>query len=161
MAAAMELHARIINAKTEDDEAILPPGFKFFGSMPEAPEGCTWRWDIETQLWASYNMTGDKAKCSDLDDGVKYAVGVKYLPNGFELGYNHYVGRLGMKLPETAELLSQNRVDWYEFCWVSDPGLRHELGRGCWFNKCTLCSPLFPALSLRPSLSTRTKPTPK
>jgi hypothetical protein len=124
MAAAMELHARIINAKEADDEVALPPGFKFFTSMPEPPEGCAWRWDIETQLWSSHNATAGAGKevCSVLEDGVKYAVGAKYLPNGFELGYNHYVGRLGMRLPETAALLANNRLDWYEFCWVSNGG---------------------------------------
>jgi hypothetical protein len=42
LVAAMELHARIINAwdagKSED---LLPPGFRFFEtSMPKPPPGC-------------------------------------------------------------------------------------------------------------------------
>jgi hypothetical protein len=117
LAAALELHARIINAEAEDDESLLPAGFKFFGSMPKAPPGCVWKWDIESQLWSSWNTTGAKNKCSDLRDGYKYLMGIKYLPNGFELGYNHFAGRLGMSMPETAALLARNRVDWYEFCW--------------------------------------------
>ncbi|GBF87978.1 hypothetical protein Rsub_00690 [Raphidocelis subcapitata] len=116
LAAAMELHARIINAKLAEDESMLPDGFKFFESMPPPPENCTWRWDIESQRWSSFDAA-TKGKCSELDDGFKYLLGVKYLPNGFELGYNHFAGRLGMNLPETAKLLAQNPVDWYEFCW--------------------------------------------
>lgn len=53
------------------------------------------------------------AKCATLDDGFKYLVGIKYLPTGWELGYNHFVGRLGMKMPETALLLSKYPVDWW------------------------------------------------
>lgn len=41
----------------------------------------------------------------------------RYLPNGFELGYNHFAGRLGMPMPETARLLRRHPVDWYSFCW--------------------------------------------
>lgn len=37
------------------------------------------------------------------------------MPTGFEIGYNHYAGRLGMALPETARLLARNPVDYYEF----------------------------------------------
>jgi hypothetical protein len=29
--------------------------------------------------------------------------------------YNHYVGRLGMQLPESAKLLQRYPVDWAEF----------------------------------------------
>ena len=36
----------------------------------------------------------------------------------WEVGHNHFAGRLGMKLPETAALLSRRYpVDWQEFCW--------------------------------------------
>lgn len=41
----------------------------------------------------------------------------RYLPNGFEIGFNHFAGRLGMRLPETARLLARHPVDYYEFCW--------------------------------------------
>lgn len=42
--AAMELHARIINAGR--NEALLPPGFKFVESMPRPREGTTWKFDM-------------------------------------------------------------------------------------------------------------------
>lgn len=44
LVAAMELHARILNAG--QDESLLPPGFKFVESMPEAKEGTFWKWDM-------------------------------------------------------------------------------------------------------------------
>ncbi len=86
LAASLELHARIINAHLDKDEAALPPRFKFFESMPPPPRGCAWRWAVKTQGWASYNVSGGGNKCSDLTDGVKYALGIKYMPTGFELG---------------------------------------------------------------------------
>jgi hypothetical protein len=126
MAAAMELHARIINARDADDETMLPPGFRFFDSMPDAPANCSWRFDIEAQSWSSFNQaTGEK--CGDLDDGLKYVVGIKHLATGWELGYNHYVGRLGMAMPETAAMLARYPVDWVEFSCE-----RLRPGRGFW-----------------------------
>lgn len=115
LAAALELHARIINAGLSNDESMLPAGFKFFSSMPKPPAGCSWRWDGGAQLWSSFNSQNQK--CSDLKDGIKYIVGVKHLPTGWELAYNHYVGRSGMKMPETAKLLSRVPLDYFEFCW--------------------------------------------
>lgn len=38
-------------------------------------------------------------------------------PKGWEIGYNHFVGRLGMKLPETARLLARSWPDTYSFSW--------------------------------------------
>ena len=114
----MELHARIINARDSGDASMLPQGFKFFEDMPKAPSGCAWAWDIRTQKWTSWTTgAGGKKFCSELKDGFKYLLGVKYLPNGFEIGYNHYAGRLGMDMPETAALLKRYPVDWHEFCW--------------------------------------------
>lgn len=114
LAAAMEFHARIINAKLSNDVSMLPPGYKFFESMPKAPSGCAWKWDIETQLWVSYKGS---TVCSNLTDGFKYAVGITHLPTGWEIGYNHFVGRLGVKLPETAALLARSWPDYYTFSW--------------------------------------------
>ena len=119
LAAAMELHARIINADALKDESYLPPNFRFFKSMPPPPANCSWKWDFETQLWASYETEGNRSKCSVQEDNLKYAVGVRYLPNGYELGYNHFAGRLGMKLPETSKLLRNNPVDWFTFSWCA------------------------------------------
>lgn len=144
LAAALELHARIINARLDGDASALPEGFRWFEAMPKAPPGCAWRWDVVTQGWSARNVTpaGGGALCatlggsgSGLGSGSstnstqaggsssqvtppdKFLLGVKYLPNGFELGYNHYAGRLGLKLPEVAKLLARYPVDWHEFCW--------------------------------------------
>ena len=45
--------------------------------MPKAPPGCAWRWDINSQKWASFKVDGDKGKCGDLKDGQKYLLGIK------------------------------------------------------------------------------------
>ncbi|KAF6261585.1 chondroitin AC/alginate lyase [Scenedesmus sp. NREL 46B-D3] len=114
LAAALEVHARIVNAGT--DEALLPPNFRLFESMPAPPEGCAWRMNLGTQLWMAVNITTG-ARVSDLTDGLKYVLGSKYLPTGFEVGFNHYAGRLGMSMPETAALLQANPVEYYVFHW--------------------------------------------
>lgn len=87
LASALELHARVVNARLDGDEGGLPPRYRFFESMPAAPKGCAWRWSVGTQGWASFNVTagGEGRKCSDLSDGLKYALGIKYLPTGFEV----------------------------------------------------------------------------
>jgi hypothetical protein len=36
---------------------------------------------------------------------------------GWELGYNHYFGRLGMKMPQTRELLQTFAPEWWEMAW--------------------------------------------
>lgn len=41
-------------------------------------------------------------------------VGTDYLPAGWELAYNHYANRLGLKMPETAALLRRMWPEWYE-----------------------------------------------
>ena len=115
LAAAIELHARIINAFERGDEKAMPPKFRQFSSMPPPPENCTWVWSIRSQGWSAFSSDG--GKCGDLEDGWKYLLGIKYLPTGFEIGYNHFVGRLGMSMPETAQLLKRHPVDWHVFCW--------------------------------------------
>jgi hypothetical protein len=142
IAAAMELHARIINAETAKDESLLPPNFRFKSSMPAAPANCTWKWDFESQLWSSYDA--NRNKCSDLDNGLKYAIGIRYLPNGFELGYNHFAGRLGMNLPETAKLLQQNPIDWFTFSWGLATMTHADTAKSLWrpgVAQSTLCIP--------------------
>jgi hypothetical protein len=118
LAAAMELHARIINAAlSKNNETLLPPGFRFYDkSMPAPPAGCSWRFDMRSQLWSAFNSTTG-AKVMDLRNGVKYVVGPWALPSNWELGFNHYVGRLGMWLPETAALIARRWPDYYEFHW--------------------------------------------
>jgi hypothetical protein len=132
LASALELHARIINAKLAGDEKMLPAGFKFFENMPKAPTGCVWKWSMDTQLWTSYNTSSATSVCSTLTDGNKYLLGISYLPTGFEVGYNHYVGRLGMKLPELAALLSQNPVDWYAFSWGLSTLTHADTAKDAW-----------------------------
>eukprot|EP00775_Hariotina_reticulata_P012621 gene12621-12751_t len=114
LAAAMEVHARIINAGR--NESLLPPRFKFFESMPPPPAGCYWRINLGSQLWNAINTTSG-AVVSELRDGFKYVLGSKYLPTGWEIGYNHYAGRLGLDMPETAALLANNWPEYYSFCW--------------------------------------------
>jgi len=114
LAAAMEVHARIINAGR--NESLLPPNFKLFESMPPPPAGCYWRINLGSQLWNAINKTSG-AVVSELRDGFKYVLGSKYLPTAWEIGYNHYAGRLGLHLPETAALLARNWPEYYSFCW--------------------------------------------
>lgn len=57
-------------------------------------------------------------------------------------GYNHFVGRLGMRLPETARLLSRYPVDYYEFCWGSCTLTHADTARALWrpgVTRGTLC----------------------
>lgn len=114
LVAALELHAKIILA--DDDESQLPPGFKLLKSMPKPPRGCTWAFDMQRQLFYAKNSTSG-AWVADLNDGVKYLQGITFLPTGWELGYNHFVGRLGLKMPQTAALIRRHYVDWYEMHW--------------------------------------------
>lgn len=83
LAAAMEVHARIVNAGR--DESRLPPGFRFFESMPPPPNGTVWRINLAKQLWTAVNTTTG-AWVADLTDGYKYVLGSKYLPTGWEVG---------------------------------------------------------------------------
>eukprot|EP00879_Flechtneria_rotunda_P022507 GHRR01023758.1.p2 GENE.GHRR01023758.1~~GHRR01023758.1.p2 ORF type:complete len:279 (+),score=87.28 GHRR01023758.1:1347-2183(+) len=117
LAAALELHARINLAYISNkDPSKLPPGYKFYDAMPPAPAGTRWQLNIGKQMWSAVD-TRTGAWVSDLNDGIKYMLGVGFLPTGWEMGYNHYVGRLGMKLPETAALLARSWPEWQEFHW--------------------------------------------
>lgn len=111
---ALELHAKIIMAG--DNETLLPPGFKLLKSMPKPPAGCVWTFDMQRQLFFAKNKTSG-AWVSDLADGIKYLSGITFLPTAWEVGYNHFVGRLGMKMPETAALIKRHYVDWYAMHW--------------------------------------------
>jgi hypothetical protein len=118
LASAMELHARIVNSVTggSRDESYLPPGFKFIENAPKPPDGCEWRWDGRLQrLVAHKKSTGEKV--AELRDGVKYVRDISHNMGGWEVGYNHYVGRMGMAMPETQKLLQRKWPDWYEFHW--------------------------------------------
>jgi hypothetical protein len=79
--ASLELHARIINADAEQNPGLLPPGFKRFKDMQEAPAGTQWRFDIRSQLWFAQDRASGKA-VSYLQDGVKYLLGIGHLPTG-------------------------------------------------------------------------------
>lgn len=87
LASAMELHARIINAwDANKTESMLPAGYKFFEtSMPRAPTGTDWVFDIQSQKWYARDRITKKT-VSELQDGFKYLLGVKYMPTGWELG---------------------------------------------------------------------------
>jgi hypothetical protein len=79
--AAMELHARIINADAAQNPGLLPPGFKRFKDMPPAPPGTQWRFDIRSQLWFAQDKASGTT-VSYLRDGVKYLLGIGHLPTG-------------------------------------------------------------------------------
>lgn len=87
LASAMELHARIINAwDSNRNESLLPKGYRFFEtSMPPAPAGTDWVFDIQKQKWFARERKS-KLVVSELEDGFKYLLGVKYMPTGWELG---------------------------------------------------------------------------
>lgn len=87
LASAMELHARIINAwDSQKNESLLPAGYKFFEtSMPTAPAGMDWVFDMQRQAWYARNRT-TMTPVSELKSGFKYLLGVKYMPTGWELG---------------------------------------------------------------------------
>jgi hypothetical protein len=72
LVAALELHARIIMAN--DNETLLPQGFKLLKSMPQPPTGCVWAFDMQRQLFFAKNRTSG-AWVSDLNDGIKYLQG--------------------------------------------------------------------------------------
>lgn len=129
---ALELHARIIRAYQSNDSSLLPSGFRFGDDMPPAPEGTTWKFDIRQQAWQAFNMT-TMQPVANLTDGYKYLIGVMFLPTGWEVAHNHFVGRLGMKMPETAALLAGNWPEWQSFHWglgsLSHAGTAGELWR--------------------------------
>lgn len=73
----------------------------------------TWRTHL-TQLWSAFNAT-TREWVADLRDGVKYLVAAhSFLPTGWELGLNHFAGRLAMRMPETVALLQRRWPTSYE-----------------------------------------------
>eukprot|EP00775_Hariotina_reticulata_P012300 gene12300-12436_t len=141
----MELHARIIRAapyNNVSDPGMLPAGFELFEKMPKAPEGCVWKFFTATQLWAALNTTTG-AVVTQLRDGVKYVVGNSFLPTGWEIGYNHFVGRLGLKMPETAALLAKYWPESYRFHWGLGTLTHADTAAELWrpgIDSSTLCS---------------------
>ncbi|KAF6262671.1 chondroitin AC/alginate lyase [Scenedesmus sp. NREL 46B-D3] len=131
--AAMELHARVVNAFAANrSSALLPPTFKYYATdMPAAPAGCSWRFDVARQLWQAV-WTANGTLNFELRDGNKYMLGIGFLPTGWEMGYNHYVGRLGMRLPETAALLARSWPEWQEFHWGSGTLTHAETAQPLW-----------------------------
>lgn len=113
LAAAVELHARRVRSGIEQDESMLPQGYRFFESMAKAPAGMFWKFDLERQIWAAHN-TSTGVRVWDSSDATKHMVGVDPLPAGWELAYNHFANRLGLHMPETAALLRRMWPDWYE-----------------------------------------------
>eukprot|EP00878_Enallax_costatus_P024210 GHUV01025815.1.p1 GENE.GHUV01025815.1~~GHUV01025815.1.p1 ORF type:complete len:268 (+),score=78.55 GHUV01025815.1:397-1200(+) len=43
--------------------------------------------------------------------------GIGFLPCGWEVGYNHYKGRMGWEMPNTAAMLAKHRPEKYVFHW--------------------------------------------
>lgn len=73
LAAGVELHARIVRAALDSNEAMLPRGFKFFESMPRPPKGLHWKFDLDRQIWAAHNATGLRV-FDKTQDNLKYMV---------------------------------------------------------------------------------------
>jgi hypothetical protein len=76
LAAAVELHARIVRAAADRDEQMLPQGFRFFESMPRPPMGMFWKYDLERQIWAAHNSTTSVRVMDKTKDNFKYMVGL-------------------------------------------------------------------------------------
>lgn len=74
LAAAVELHARIVRAAADRDEQMLPQGFRFFESMPRPPMGMFWKYDLERQIWAAHNSTTSARVMDETKDNFKYMV---------------------------------------------------------------------------------------
>lgn len=54
--------------------------------LPPAPSGTEYRFDIAKQLWFQFNKTTLQAvPGGELRDGMKYLLGVKFLPTGVRL----------------------------------------------------------------------------
>ena len=122
LAAALEFQARIINSVTARDggrdESYLPLGFRHIENAPKLPDGIRYRLDTKTQRLSGHDKDGyGKQVGPELKDGVKYVRDIAYRPSGWEIGYNHYIGRLGMSMPETQKLLQRTWPDWYTFHW--------------------------------------------
>eukprot|EP00878_Enallax_costatus_P000309 GHUV01000382.1.p1 GENE.GHUV01000382.1~~GHUV01000382.1.p1 ORF type:complete len:631 (+),score=126.39 GHUV01000382.1:267-2159(+) len=117
LVSAMELHARIIRAWSLNDKSMLPsdyvlPNAKNDPNLPAPYQGYTY--EAEQQAWVAQD--GSKKV---LRDGKKYLKSIKFLPCGWEVGYNHYAGRLGIPMPETAALLKMFWPEWQEWHWGS------------------------------------------
>ncbi len=81
LAAAMEVHARLINAGS--NSSLLPPGFEFASAMPKAPANTTWSFNIDTQKWTARSSANNQLVL-ELNDGVSYVLGNSaVLPTGW------------------------------------------------------------------------------
>lgn len=81
---SLELHAELILKFP----AKLPPGWADVQKMvkpPPGPDGkpLVWKFDMATQTWYAQDVKG--RKLIPLLDGVKYLVGVGFLPFGWEV----------------------------------------------------------------------------
>jgi hypothetical protein len=91
MKTSMELHAQLILQFPDK----LPPGWADVKNMvkpPPGPDGkpLVWKFDMSTQTW--YAQDGKGQKLIPLLDGMKYLVGVGFLPFGWEV---RHLGREG------------------------------------------------------------------
>jgi len=141
LAAALEFHARIINSVTAGptggpDESYLPSGFKYIAKAPKLPNGIVYKLDMKTQRLCGHdnNIKDSPRVGPELKDGVKYVRDIDYRPSGWEIGYNHYVGRLGMSMPETQKLLQRTWPDWYTFHWGQGTLTHGDTAQYLWRN---------------------------
>jgi len=149
LAAALEFHARIINSVTAGptggpDESYLPSGFKYIAKAPKLPNGIVYKLDMKTQRLCGHdnNIKDSPRVGPELKDGVKYVRDIDYRPSGWEIGYNHYVGRLGMSMPETQKLLQRTWPDWYTFHWGQGTLTHGDTAQYLWrngVNTSTIC----------------------
>eukprot|EP00878_Enallax_costatus_P043516 GHUV01051527.1.p1 GENE.GHUV01051527.1~~GHUV01051527.1.p1 ORF type:complete len:634 (+),score=132.79 GHUV01051527.1:302-2203(+) len=110
LATAMEFKARVIRAGLAKDMSMLPPGFEL-QDLTKQP----WKsFDDKLGKW-DYDTAEQKWKYT-LDTDKKYLRDISFLPCGWEIGYNHYAGRLGLPMTETAELLKLRWPEWHVSC---------------------------------------------
>ncbi|WIA13695.1 hypothetical protein OEZ85_007252 [Tetradesmus obliquus] len=113
---AMELHARFVRSALLKDPSLLPPEYAMldFKQPPfNAAPSNTWAFDIKDQVW---RCTKDGTS-SVLNDPRKFLRDIGFLPAAWEVGYNHFAGRLGLAMPETAAVLQAYWPEWQEFHW--------------------------------------------
>eukprot|EP00775_Hariotina_reticulata_P001818 gene1818-2152_t len=125
LVSAMEMHARIIRAGLANDPRMLPPSFVFgtqdwikykLPNNNPPPPGTKWQFEMKVQKWVRLDEKTYKY-LETYNGPEKVLTGISFLPCGWEVGYNHYAGRLGLKMPETAALLKLGWPEYQSFHW--------------------------------------------
>jgi hypothetical protein len=65
---------------------------------------------LYTSLWHAHLVIDDTMLMHALYPAMHCSVG--FLPAAWEVGYNHFSGRLGLKMPETAAILKAYWPEW-------------------------------------------------